>query len=149
MKDGGLGRGIVEVILRGPDGRVKDREVVTNKLTEAGQAAIAEQLLDSPAIVTPKYMAVGEGEVEAKASDTTLGKELSPRKALTSKTRSGNVVTMKAAWAAGEATGKITEAGVLTASSSGTLYLRTVFGLKTKEAGDTLEIVWKYTQEAA
>jgi hypothetical protein len=93
-------------------------------------------------------MAIGEGEVEAKAADTKLGKEIS-RKALTSKTRAGNVLTMKALWGAGEGTGKITEAGIFTASSEGTMYLRTVFGLKTKEAGDTLEIIWKYTQEAA
>jgi hypothetical protein len=78
-------------------------------------------------------MAIGTGTNAAAAGDTTLQTELD-RNALTSKTRSTNVVTMVGDWAAGDGTGAITEAGIFDASSSGNLYVRAVFSVVNKAA---------------
>ena len=89
-------------------------------------------------------MAIGTGATAAAAGDTTLQTELD-RNALTSNTSSTNVLTMVGDWAAGDGTGAITEAGVLNAASTGTLYARAVFSVINKAAGDTLSITWTFT----
>jgi hypothetical protein len=89
-------------------------------------------------------MAIGTGTNAAAAGDTTLQTEID-RNALTSNTASTNVLTMVGDWAAGDGTGAITEAGVLSASSSGTLFVRAVFSAINKAAGDTLSIQWTLT----
>lgn len=134
----------VEVVLYGPDGQVKEHRVVHNLTPTVGKNAIAEQLLAAPSKEKPTHMAIGKKSTEAKAEDTTLAEELD-RNALTSKTRSANVVTMVGTWAPGDGTGEIKEAGIFNAASSGDLYHRAVFGVITKEAGDELVITWKAT----
>ena len=47
--------------------------------------------------------------------------------------------------AAGTGTGAVVEAGVLNASSGGTLLCRTVFAVVNKGAADTLKITWTVT----
>jgi hypothetical protein len=89
-------------------------------------------------------MAIGTGATAAAAGDTTLQTELD-RNALTSRVAATNVITMVGDWAAGDGTGAITEAGILSASSNGTLFSRAVFSVINKAAGDTLQITWTYT----
>jgi hypothetical protein len=85
-------------------------------------------------------MAVGTGSPAANA----LGTE-SDRNALTSKTRSGAVVTMVGDWAAGDATATLTEAGIFDASSSGNMWCSSTFTGIVKAAADTLSITWTLT----
>jgi hypothetical protein len=134
----------VAIIVRGPDGEIKDELTAHNLITTLGAEAIADRLLAAPAKEVPTHMAVGTGTEEAKVGDTKLKTE-SDRNALTSKTRSGKVVTLKCKWEAGDATGALTEAGIFNASSEGTLFSRVVFSVVNKGAEDTLEIVWTYT----
>lgn len=134
----------VEIVVRGPDGKVKQKETCHNLVTTVGKNGIADQLIASPTISKPSHMAVGTGTNAAAAGDTALQTELD-RNALTSKTRSTNVVTMVGDWAAGDGTGAITEAGIFDASSSGNLYARAVFSAINKAAGDTLTITWTIT----
>lgn len=134
----------VQIVLRGPDGEVKHEETIHNLIVTVGKNAIADQLLASPSIAKPTHMAVGTGTTAAAAGDTALQTELD-RNALTSKTRSGNVVTFVGDWAAGDATGAITEAGILNAASVGDLYARAVFSVINKGANDTLQITWTIT----
>jgi hypothetical protein len=134
----------VTLVLRGPDGEVKHEETCHNLIVTVGKNGIADQLLAAPSISKPSHMAVGTGSTAAAAGDTTLGTELD-RNALTSKTRSGNVVTMVGDWAAGDGTGAITEAGIFDASSSGNLYARAVFSVVNKGASDSLSISWTFT----
>ena len=136
--------GELEIVLRGPDGEVKEERKVENLITTVGKNSIAAQLLAAPGVEKPTHMAVGTGTTAAAAGDTALQTELD-RNALTSKTRSTNVVTMVCDWAAGDGTGAITEAGILNASSAGDLYSRVVFSVINKAAGDTLSITWTYT----
>ncbi len=89
-------------------------------------------------------MAVGTGATAAAAGDTTLQTEL-VRVALTSKTRSTNVLTLVGDYAAGVGTGALTEAGVLNAASVGDLFSRSVFAVINKAALDTLKITWTWT----
>lgn len=136
----------VQIIVRGPDGKVKSEEKAHNLVTTKGIEGIMDQLLASPAVAKPSHMAVGKkaSPTAPAAGDTALQEELD-RNALTSKTRSGKVVTYKSFWAAGDGTGSITEAGIFNEASGGTLYNRVTFGVQTKEAEDTLEIIWTTT----
>ena len=90
------------------------------------------------------HMAVGTSTSSAAANNTTLGTEIA-RVGLTSTSVSGAVVTYVASFGAGTGTGAITEAGILNASSSGTLLCRTVFSVVNKGASDAMTITWTVT----
>ncbi len=128
------------ITLRDEFGNIKEQRKVWNTVTSAGKNGIADQLLASPTIGVPTHMAVGTGTPSA----TALGTE-TDRNALTSKTRSTNVVTFVGDWAAGDATAALTEAGVFNAASSGDMYLSTSFSVINKGANDTLNISWDLT----
>jgi len=134
--------GRAQLILRGPDGNIKDVRDVHNLITTAGRNALVDLWDDGS--TKPSHMAVGTGTTAAAAGDTTLETELD-RNAVTSRTVSTNVLTMVGDWAAGDGTGAITEAGVLSAASNGTLFSRAVFSVINKAAADTLSITWTYT----
>ena len=89
-------------------------------------------------------MAIGSGTTNPAASDTALETELG-RVALTSTTVSSAVVTYVATFAAGTGTGAVTEAGILNASSSGTLLCRTEFSVVNKGSSDSMTITWTVT----
>lgn len=125
--------------LRDENGKVKEVRVC-NTVTTAGKNGAADQILASPSLNKPTHMAIGTGSPGGSA----LGSELD-RNALTSKTRSGAVVTMVGDWAAGDGTGTLTEAGVFDAGASGNMWLSASFGAVTKAAGDTLSISWTLT----
>lgn len=136
--------GHVRAELRGPDGALKQVEEEDNLIVTAGRNAIVERLDSSPATSQPTHMAIGTGATAPAAGDTTLQTELD-RNALTSNTASANVLTMVGDWAAGDGTGAITEAGILNAASTGTLYARATFSVINKGASDTLQITWTFT----
>ena len=71
------------------------------------------------------HMAIGTGSTAAAAGDAALGNEAG-RVSLTSTTVTSNAVAYVATFGAGTGTGAITEAGILNASSSGTLLCRTM-----------------------
>ena len=89
-------------------------------------------------------LAVGSSNTTATSSPTALGGELGSV-VLDSTVRAANTVTYVATFPAGTGTGSLTEAGILNASSSGNLLCRTVFGVVTKAAGDTVVITWNVT----
>ena len=90
------------------------------------------------------HMAIGSNSTAAASGDSALGTELG-RVALTSTTVSTNSVTYVGDFPAGTGTGAVVEAGILNASSSGTLLCRTVFSVVNKAAADTLKITWTLT----
>jgi hypothetical protein len=134
-------KGEITLTLRGPDGKLK-QVVKANTVTSAGKAGAADQILASPTLAKPGWMAVGTGSPAA----TLLGTEID-RNALTSKTRSTNVVTFVGDWAAGDATGAITEAGVFDVVTANTvnMWLSASFAVINKGASDTLNISWTLT----
>jgi len=139
-------RGHVRVEVRDSiTGELKDWTESDNLIVTVGKNGIADQLIASPTINKPSHMAVGTGSTAPAAGDTALGAEID-RNALTSKTRSTNVVTMVGDWAAGDATNSaIAEAGIFDAASTGNLYARATFTAINKGASDTLSITWTFT----
>jgi hypothetical protein len=134
-------KGEVTLTLRGPDGKVKQAKK-TNTVTTAGKAVLADRLLASPTLVTPGWVAVGTGTPGA----TLLGTEIA-RIALVTKTRSTNVLTMTASFAAGTGTGALTEAGIFNVVTANTvdMHLSASFSVINKGALDTLDVSWTWT----
>lgn len=136
-------RGELKLTLSSPQGNVKQEIIVPNLVVTAGKNLIASRLKDTTdAAMT--HMAIGTGSTAAAAGNTALGSEAG-RVALTSTTVTSNAVAYVASFGAGVGTGAITEAGLLNASSSGTLLCRTVFSVINKGANDTLGITWTVT----
>lgn len=136
--------GRVELIVRDERGRFKGRRVVDNLITTVGRNVITDQLLASPTLGKPTHMEVGTSATAAAVGDTTITGGFG-RVALTSKTRSTNVLTMVANWSAGASTGTLAEAGVWDAATAGTLHARATFTAIPKGANDTLQITWTWT----
>ena len=136
-------RGELKLTLSSPQGNVKQEIIVPNLVVTAGKNLIASRLKDTTdAAMT--HMAIGTGSTAAAAGNTALGSEAG-RVALTSTTVTNNAVAYVASFGAGTGTGAITEAGLLNASSSGTLLCRTVFSVINKGANDSLGITWTVT----
>lgn len=135
--------GNLKVVLTGPDGKVKDEQEFKNLVVTTGKNFIASRMKDTTDGAM-SHMAIGTGTTAAAAGDTTLGTEAG-RVSLTSTTVTNNSVAYVATFPAGTGTGAITEAGILNASSSGTLLCRTVFSVINKGSADTLGITWTVT----
>jgi hypothetical protein len=137
--------GFVKARLLDPNGKVKEaKDLGYNLIVDTGKQGIADQLLAAPTIPKPTHMGIGTGATAPAAANTALVTETGTRQALT-KSRSGNVVTNVATFGAGVGTGAITEAGIFTASTAGTMFSRIVFSAINKGANDTLELTWTYT----
>jgi hypothetical protein len=142
--------GEVEIVLHGPDGRIKAHEITSNLVVTAGRNHIADQMAEQDEAAM-SHMAIGTGTTAAAAGDTALESELD-RNALSSVTQGtgsdAHKVTYQGDWAAGDGTGAITEAGIFNSASAGTMLCRTVFAVKNKGAGDTLTLTWILTISA-
>ena len=136
-------KGNLEVILLDETGAQKDYRKVNNLVVAVGKDTIASRMIGNTTAIM-SHMAVGSSNTAATTSQTALVSELG-RVALDSTTRSSNTITYVGTFPAGTGTGAITEAGILNASSSGDLLCRTVFGVVTKAAGDTVIITWNVT----
>jgi hypothetical protein len=134
--------GELKLTLTKPDGN-QHETVIPNIVVTAGKAYIASRMKDASATAM-SHMAIGTGSTSAAAGNTALGSEAG-RVALTSTTVTSNAVAYVATFPAGTGTGAVTEAGILNASSSGTLLCRTVFSVINKGAADTLGITWTVT----
>jgi len=145
--DGLKAKGTLDIVVRGPDGNIKDEKKVENLIVDTGLDYIASRMNGTSESVM-SHMAVGTGSTAAAAADTALGTELN-RQSLTSTTVTDNALAYVASYAAGTATGSLTEAGLFNASSAGTMLCRTVFGTVTKAADDSMTITWTITVSAS
>jgi len=141
INDGFNLKGKVEVRLNDEVVREIDNLVVTT-----GKGFVAASMIkttsNSPAAMT--HMAIGSDTTNPAAGDTALGNELG-RVTLTSAAVSGAVVTYIATFPAGTGTGAVVEAGILNASSSGTLLCHTEFDVVNKGSADAITITWTVT----
>ena len=135
--------GEVSIVVTGPDGVVKQEIVVPNKVVATGKTYIASRMSTSPAGVMT-HMAIGQSSTAPTDGDTGLIDGLAGRSTITF-VAVGATVTAVASFAAGIASGSITEAGIFDASSGGNMLCRTVFPVVTKEAGDSIAITWAIT----
>ena len=116
---------------------------IDNLVVTTGKNLVASRLVGTSSDVM-SHMAIGSGTTAAAAGNTALGTELG-RVSLTSGSASSAVVTYVATFAAGTGTGAVTEAGLLNASSGGTLLCRTVFSVVNKGANDSMTVTWTVT----
>jgi hypothetical protein len=134
--------GAVSIQVTGKDGTVKATREVKNLVVTTGKTFIAARMVGTPTEMS--HMALGASNTAAANGDTALGSELG-RVALASDTSTGAVVTYSATFPAGTATGAVVEAGILNASSAGTMLCRTVFPVVNKGADDAMSVTWAIT----
>lgn len=135
-------KGELRVVLNKADGTTEQFDHL-NLVVDTGLNFIVSRMKDTSDDVM-SHMAIGSGTTSAAAGDTALGTELG-RVSLTSTTVSTNTVTYVATFGAGTGTGAVTEAGILNASSAGTMLCRTVFPVVNKQSGDSMTITWTVT----
>ena len=128
-------------------GNLKDQRAGHNLVTTLGKNMAADQLLAAPAIAKPGWMEVGTGSGQTDASAVLAAYIAGSRTALSSKTRSGAVVTMVCTMGAGVGTGAIIEAGIFNVVTQNTtdLICYADFAVVNKAAADSLEITWTLT----
>jgi len=114
--------GKLTVEIKDKKGNVKETRELENLVVDDGLAFIASRMKDATATAM-SHMAIGTGTVAAASGDSTLGTEAA-RVALTSTTVTTNAVAYVCSFAAGTGTGAITEAGILNAASTGTLFMQ-------------------------
>ena len=128
--------------LFGSDKKLKGIWSVHNTVTTAGKNGVMDQILASPSLAKMGWGAVGTGTPSA----TLLGAEIA-RVAFTTKTRSGNVVTVVSDFPAGTGTGALTEAGTFNIVTANTIdmWMSATFAVINKGALDTLRVTWTLT----
>ena len=142
-------RGIIEIEhIR--NGKVLSHKVIENTITNTGKAEVANLIgnVSSPTAFT--YLAVGTGTTAASATDTTLQTEITDSglgraaatvSRVTTTTTNDTLQLYKSFSVSGSKS--ITEAGVLNASSLGTLLGRQVFSADSVVSGDTYNLTYK------
>jgi hypothetical protein len=134
--------GSLNILITRANGSTESTQV-KNLVVNSGLNYIVSRMKDTT-LGAMSHMAVGSGSTAAAGGNTALGTELG-RVALTSTTVSTNTIQYVALFPAGTGTGTVTEAGVFNNSSGGTMLCRTVFGVVTKDAGDSMSITWTIT----
>lgn len=133
------------------DGKVVQSGERENIITTAGKNSIASLLNSANAgntLVT--HMAFGTSTTVVNAADTALGTELVgngyTRAAVTRSNPSGNVVQYLANLTGITVPTTIQEAGLLSASTAGTLFAHQLTGAVTlSSTSDSLQITWQVT----
>jgi hypothetical protein len=136
--------GELEIVVRGPDGNIKEIRQAKNLVVAAGKTYIASRIVSGSASAIMSHMAIGTGTATPVSTDTTLGTEAG-RVVLASASNAANAITYTATFPAGTGTGAITEAAVLNLSSGGTMLCRTTFPVVNKAAGDSIAVTWVVT----
>jgi hypothetical protein len=143
--------GRVSIVIRDSENNIKDSREIHNLVVNNGKAFIAQSILktttNTPAAMT--HIGVGTGTTAAAIADAALITEIGTRAAVTptnvTTTVTNDSAQYVATFAAGNATGAITEAGIFNASTAGTMACRTVFSVVNKGANDSMTITWKIT----
>ena len=137
-------------VLRDAMGKLVELREFDNVFTDVGDAHVADQMQSTPAEAVMSDMAVGTVSTTLTAGDTQLGGE-TDRNTLTSFTQGtagdDNKVVYVGDWAAADATGALTEAGIFNShtADAGTMLCAQTFSVINKGASDTLQITWTVT----
>ena len=142
--------GNLTITLYGPNNEIKHQVTVPNMIVTTGKNFIAASMLkttsNSPVAMT--HMALGSGTTAPVMANTTLENEFvgggNSRSSVTASV-ADSVVTYSATFGPGNCVGSVTEAGIFNNSTGGTMLCRTKFPVVTKEAADTITIVWNIT----
>ena len=135
--------GKVHVTVTNEHGEIVE-QLAANTVMTVGKNFTASRMVGVASNVM-SHMALGSGSANpTDPAQTALGAELG-RVALGGSSATTNVVTYTATFGVGVGTGAVTEAGILNASSAGTLLCRVVFAVVNKGANDTIAITWTVT----
>ncbi len=140
--------GVFEGKLFDQFGNLKDYRKTDNLVTTLGLIMAADQILASPAVVTPGWMELGTGSGQGTGDSILDSYIAGSRTALDSKTRGANsIITMVCTFGAGVGTGAVTEAGTFNVVTQNTTDLITYadFSVINKGAGDSLIATWTLT----
>lgn len=141
---GGL-KGHINLKLYDSEGKLKSEVDKANLIVTAGKNFTAAWLAAATQSVPfMNYIALGTGTASPVVGDTTLGTEIGTRVAGTISSNT-SIWTNQATFGPGVSTGAITEAGVFSASSGGTMLARQTFPVQNKLAGDTIVFTWNVT----
>ncbi len=139
-------KGSITLLLAKPTGEV---EVVhkDNIIVNGGFDFVADAIGNSasrPGVMG--WIAVGTGSTAAAAAtQTALVTEIKRNAATYAHTAGTKVFTFTASYAAGDATGALTEAGVFNAATAGIMFDRVVFPVVNKGVDDSLTAVFTFT----
>lgn len=138
-------KGRIKFDLFDSSGKLKETREINNVVVTVGKNFLATWLTAATqSTFFMQYIGLGTGTNAANASDTALQTELGTRVAGTL-TPSSNVWQNVASFGPGVDTGAITESGIFSASTSGTLFARQTFAVINKGAGDSLQVTWQVT----
>lgn len=107
-------------------------------------ASFLNSAVAAAATFTMRYVAVGSGTAAEAAANTALGDELS-RHTGTVSYLSGAIYQIVATFATGSGTGAISEYGLFSSSTGGTILSRDVESVINKGASDTLKVTAQIT----
>lgn len=144
-------KGTIRLVLKGPDGKVKDERISENLITDLMDAHVADQMSDQGEAAIG-FMAIGAGSGQT-AGDTGLDASVA-RVALTSTVQQSGADDNDARYVGvfnpGVGTAAITEAGIMRLDDNLTLMCYDdSFGTIVKGPGDTLTITWDVTYGAS
>ena len=136
--------GKVSIKLYGPDGKLKQSEESANTVVTAGKNYLAAWLDDSSQS-TPfmSYIAIGTGTTAPTVGDTALQTEVVRKQGVLSSAT--NVWQNTVTFGNGEGSGAITETGLFSEASAGTMFARKTFSAINKASADNLVITWQVT----
>ena len=139
--------GNLNIILKDEStGVIKMNTTVPNLVVTVGKNWIASRMANTAQPPQMSHMAIGSGTNAPAVANTALDAQLGIVTLTTAGgTPSGNTVTYQGTFPAGTGTGSITEAGIFNTGSAGTMLCRTVFGVVTKTANDSISISWAVT----
>lgn len=130
------------MVCKGPDGQVKQEVSGKNVIVTNGLEFLASFLnsaATAAATFTMRYVAVGTDSTAEAVSNTALGTEVG-RHTGTVSYASGAIYSVVATFAAGSATGAITEYGLFSSNTAGTMFSRDTESVINVGASDSLEV---------
>lgn len=139
-------KGSVKVQLFDEHGNLKQEHEDHNLIVTVGKNYLASWLqAASQGGPFMSYIGLGTGTTSPAAGDTTLQTEFAGggySRVQGTLTNSTNTWQNSAVFNPGNGTGAVTEVGLFSASSSGTMFARQTFSAYNKAAGDTLTVTW-------
>lgn len=128
-------------------GVLKDYREGDNVVVSVGKEFLASYLFSGTAAAatfTMRYLAIGTGTNAESSSDTALQTEVARHTATVSYV-SNQIYQLKATFATGSGTGAITEYGVFSSNTNGTMLSRDIESVINKGANDTLTVTYQLT----
>ena len=143
-------KGFVDLMVYDEFGELKEERHFDNGITNTGFEVIADRIADHSAFSgnQPNYIALGTGSTAFSTSQTSLVTELAggsyarQQDTDATYTSGSKSFAISATFAAGVATGALTESGLFDAISSGNMMARQTFSTINVGAKDSITVTW-------